>query len=129
MNKKPVKLPEVEESFITKKDLLDNNVLPDNPVKFKPSKIKKPVVVTTYIEPKDLLKEKFINFKNFVIGSLIGKSCQDCGIDDIKLLEYDYICQQKSILNCLAIPRTELQTILDNSNVRCLNCQRQSGNI
>jgi hypothetical protein len=122
--KKSSILKEVEEPFIQKSDT-NNEVA--KIIKQKSSHEKKKL--PNYIDAKDLLQEKIINFKNNLIISLTGKNCQDCGIDDPAVLMYDCFCTRDNYLKAIYATPEEISQLISNSNIRCLNCHRRINNI
>ena len=76
-------------------------------------------------ERKDVYLERN---RKFVFESLKGKSCADCGEDDIIVLEHDHLEDKRDSVSKMVNNKLSLETIqkeIDKCEVRCANCHRR----
>lgn len=85
-----------------------------------------------YRKNKDYYKEKRrlkqLENKKFILYYLSDKSCVDCGLTDIRVLEFDHITNDKvSNISTLVKNGNSIESILKEltkCEVRCCNCHR-----
>lgn len=74
-------------------------------------------------------KERRLRNKQFVFDYLADKSCEECGIDDWRVLEFDHLDRSKKSFGvsdccsrCLSIKR--IQQEISKCRILCANCHR-----
>ena len=89
-----------------------------------------------YERNKDLIKERAKKFKEkarkrnreYVNSYLSEHPCIDCGISDIRVLEFDHVRGEKkaaiSNLVSSAVSISKIEEEIEKCEVRCANCHR-----
>jgi len=82
---------------------------------------------TVKVTVKNRVKQRRLSNKKALMEHLSDKSCMDCSVDNILVLEFDHLRDKRKSISALVHEGASWQTILDEiakCDIVCANCHR-----
>lgn len=76
---------------------------------------------------RETQRELTVRNKAYIRDYLTSHPCVDCGMDDIRVLDFDHLRDKESCVSTLATSSYSIERIqqeIDKCEVRCANCHR-----